>query len=76
MDHATVFYSQAARSSERKIEDAASNPRSPVSNTNDYGSVVRRFGYTNPRAEWQASVRSSQRIPIERGAAGCFSLRV
>jgi hypothetical protein len=52
MGHAPVCDSQTACSGERKIKDAASYPRSPVSNTDDHGFVARCRGYTNPRAEW------------------------
>ena len=76
LGHATVRNPQTARSAERKVEDAAASPGSPVGDTNYYRLVARKVSYTNSCAERQVAVGSGQRIPIERRATRCFSCRI
>jgi hypothetical protein len=45
---------------ERKVEDAAANPGSPVGDTNYYGLAARKISYTNSCAERQVAVGSGQ----------------
>ena len=60
LGYAAVRNSQTARSAERKVEDAAANPRSPVVDTNYYGLVARKISYANACPERQVAVGSGQ----------------
>src|ERR1700704_5219941 len=60
LGHAAVRNSQTARSAERKVEDAAANPGSPVGDTNYYGLAARKISYTNSCAERQVTVGGGQ----------------
>src|SRR5215210_3903865 len=71
--HATIGNPQSSRSGERKVEQAAGNPGSAVRDGNDYRLPGRKIGYANSRAERQAAVGCGSQIPIEQGAARCFS---
>jgi len=64
--HTTIRNPQAARGTERQVEDAAANPWSAVGDHNYYRSVGRKISNANSRAERQAAVRCSWQIPIER----------
>ena len=64
--HTTIGNPQAARGTERQVEDAVANPWSAVGDHNYYRSVGRKISNANSRAERQAAVRCSWQIPIER----------
>ena len=66
LGHTTIRNPQAARGTERQVEDAAANPWSAVGDHNYYRSVGRKISNANSRAERQAAVRCSWQIPIER----------
>src|SRR3984893_12685350 len=76
LGHAAVRNSQTARSAERKVEDAAANPGSPVGDTNYYGLAARKISYTISCAERQVAVGGGQSLPNERGTTRCFSCRI
>jgi hypothetical protein len=66
LGHTTIRNPQAARGAERKVEDAAANPRSPVGDHNYDRLAGCKITNANSRAERQAAVGCGWQIPIER----------
>jgi hypothetical protein len=72
LHHAPIRDPQDACGGERKVEDAAANPRSAVCDTNHYRFFCRRISNANSRAERQGPVGCRWQIPIEERTARCL----
>jgi hypothetical protein len=72
-NHTTIYNAKAARSTERKVEDAAANIWSAISDADHDRLIARKIGDANFGAEREAAMGGCQPVTVERGTAHCFS---